>query len=228
MASGFWNERVPSAPTSVHAPVWLRLEDLVVLTIVSACALEASSKLLGVGDPIVQSWLVIGWTAAAARRLLAWRHGQGSLHFDRLSQTLIVVGCTAPLFLMPLVNPSSGDGSMGGRLSSPFWLQAIGGLSILVSLVAPFCARHSRVLFDGTRRFAPSLPGVELGARATGFILLAASPQAIAAVCVTGLLRSWTESQGQTSPVPVASRSIDSTSSREASRPDGSLELLPA
>lgn len=227
MASGLGNERVPSALTSVDARVSLRLDDLVVLTIVSACALEASSKLLGVRDPIVQSFLVIGWTAAAARRLVAWRHGQGPLHLDRPSQKLTVVACTAPLFLMQLVNPWS---MTGGRLSSPFWLQAIGGLSILVSLLAPFCVRRSRMLVDrtpGSGRPSLSLPEVEFWARAIGFILLTASPAVLAAVCVSGTLRRWTASHGPVGSVSVAPASIDIAPSRNIRR-DGSLKLLPA
>jgi hypothetical protein len=231
MASGLANAPVPDVPRSVHAGVRLRFDDLVVLTIVSACALEASTKLLGVSDPIVQSLLVIAWTAAAARRLVAWRHGQGPARLDRLSQKLTVVACTAPLFVMQLLNPTSRDWSTSAPLSLPFWLHASGGLFIVISLLAPFCAQASRRLIDrsrGPERNGLSLGDVEFQARVIGFILLTGSPVVGAAVCAGMMLKHWTEPQGATSPVAAASAGITDDSPREMCRADGTLNLLPA
>jgi len=215
MASGLPNEPVPSA-TSVRGRARLRVDDLVVLTIVSACALEASSKLLNVQSPIARSLLVIAWTAAAARRLVAWRHGQDPVHLERLSQRLTVAACTVPLFVMQLLNPSTRNWSTDASLSLPLWFQALGGLFILVSLLAPFCPR-SRVGWPA--RPSIPLPAVEFYTRAIGFILLSASPSVVVAVCACVVVRSWTE------PRPAT---IDSASSREICDRDASLNLLPA
>jgi hypothetical protein len=222
MASGLPNEPVPSA-TSVRGRARLRVDDLVVLTIVSACALEASSKLLNVQSPIAQSLLVIAWTAAAARRLVAWRHGQDPVHLERLSQKLTVVACTVPLFVMQLLNPSTRDWATDASLSVPLWFQALGGLFILISLLAPFCARRSRVR-SPDRPNIP-LPAVEFYARAIGFILLTASPSVVVAVCACVVVRSWTEPRPLAGP---ATATIDSASSREICGRDASLDLLPA
>jgi hypothetical protein len=230
MAPGLSNEPVPLA-ASVRGRARLRVDDLVVLTIVSACALEASSKLLNVESPFARSLLVIAWTAAAARRLVAWRHGQDPVHLERLSQKLTVAACTVPLFVMQLLNPSAPGWSTSDLHFLPVWLQAVGAVSIMVSLLAPFCAGPGRMRRDhlrgpGRPRFSP--PAVEFYARAIGFVLLTGSPSVVAAVCGCVVLRSWTESHGQGGSVSVASATFDSASSSEVSHRDGRLGLLPA
>jgi hypothetical protein len=212
----------PAASTSVAASTRLRVDDAVVLAIVTACGLEASSKLLHVQNPIVQTLLVVAWSAAAARRLVAWRHGQGAVRFDRLYQQLTVVACTAPLFAMPLLNPSASNWSGGGLFSLPSWLQASGGLLIVMSLLVPFCAPP-----ESSAEPRPLISGAEFYGRAVGFILLAVSPWFAAAVCVSFVFRKRLSSN-EAGLSPVASAPSVPASSRRVYRRDGTLDPVPA
>jgi hypothetical protein len=148
----------------------------VVLAIVSACALEASSRFLAVQGPIAQSLLVIAWTAAAARRLVAWRHGHGPVPVERLSQGLTIVACAVPIVVMQSLNPSSREWPAIALASFPSSLHLAGALFIAFGVLAPFWVPRSRM-------------GVEFYARAIGFILLTASPLVAAVVAGCVMLR---------------------------------------
>lgn len=117
----------------------LHVADLVVLTIIGGGALDASTKLLAAPNPFVQSVLVIVFTAAAAQRLLAWRHGtRRTVSIEGASQTITIVVAAAPWFLLPLLRQPFQNWLQWAPLAFPLPLRVIGACLMMSGVLGPF------------------------------------------------------------------------------------------
>ena len=135
----------PLAQPFARVPVRVHVTDLVVLAIVGGFALEVSTKLLSGGDALVQSVLVIAWTAAAARRLVDWRHGKSRpLALEGASQALAVVVGMAPWFLFPLMDGSFQNWWPWASIAFPPLFRIIGASLIMCGCAGPILGRAAK------------------------------------------------------------------------------------
>jgi hypothetical protein len=160
---------------------YLHLPDLVVLAIAGGVALEASTALLPVGHRILQTVVVIAWTAGAARRLVAWRHGKGRvLPVDDVPEMLLVAAGMTPWILLPLMRDPAGAWPLWAPLAFPGSLRVVGGCLAMAAVIGPFWTASGRGTTAALQRRAAvrtlNRPGLDACACAAGFFLLSASP----------------------------------------------------
>lgn len=198
----------------------LHVADIVVLAIVGSCALDASAKLLSAPNPVVQSVVVIACTAAASKRLVAWRHGGcRPLSIERPSQAIAVVAGVAPCFLLPLLRQPFQDWSLWVPIVFPLSLRVIGASLMMCGVFGPFwLALRGRgasvgvgesTLRDATR------PGVDACAHAMGLFLLSSSPL-IGVLTTSWLTMQWCVDREQSTPTPsFATGTMDAAHIRE-------------
>ena len=167
------------AQTPGRAAVYRYVADLVVLAIAGGCVMEASAQLLSVYNPVVLALMVIAWTAAAAKRLVAWRHGtRGAISIRGASQTITIVAGMAPWFLLPLVRQPLQDSTLWAPLAFPLFLRVVGACLMMSGVFAPF--------WVALRGSGPSTGDTGFALSAIGFFLLSSSP--LVGVLTTGWL----------------------------------------
>jgi hypothetical protein len=165
----------------------VHVADLVVLAVAGGVAFNASAALLPVGHPALQAVAVIVWTAGAARRLVAWRHGKGRvLAVDGAPEMLLVAAGMVPWILLPLMNDPVQTWPVWAPLAFPASLRVLGACLTMAGVVGPFWmargagaapARARQVA--GARQAAVRTlnpPGLDVCVCAAGFFLLSASP----------------------------------------------------
>jgi hypothetical protein len=168
----------PRTQPLARVPVRLHVPDLVVLTIVGGCVLEASAKLLSGPDPLVQILLVIAWTAAAAKRLVDWRHGKApAVALEDAPHPLALAVGMAPWFGLLLMDGSFQNWSPWASITFPPPFRIVGAVVIVSGVLGPFwIALRTRTTFARAGGFA----------YAFGFLLLSSSP--LIGVLATGWL----------------------------------------
>lgn len=116
----------------------IHVADLGALAIVGGLVLDGSAKLLSAPNPLVQLVLVIACTAAAAKRLVAWRHGKGPpISIERPSQTIAIVAGVAPWFLLPLFHQPLHEWPLWAPIAFPPALRVIGACLMVSGMFGP-------------------------------------------------------------------------------------------
>ena len=184
----------PVAQPLARVPVRIHVPDLVVLLIVGGCVLEASAKLLTGPDALVQILLVIAWTAAAAKRIVDWRHGKApALTLEEAPQPFALVVGMAPWFVLLMMDGSFQNWSPWASITFPPLFRIVGAVVIVAGVLGPFWValrrRSTLVRADGF-------------AYAFGFLLLSSSP--LIGVLATGWL-ALRYSVHRELPAPAAS-----------------------
>jgi len=163
------------------------LADLIVIVVVIERVLTATSRLLGVVDPITAVLLTLGWTSTAAQRIIAWRkgaaplfqHGQFASDLRSKPVTVIALGVT-PWVLLPPVQQLFQHASVLTPLAFPLWLRATGTVLMLCGVFRPFWQARSRDPHRGSATMATPAGVATLTAgalaHAMGVFLLSASP----------------------------------------------------
>ena len=160
---------------------------------VGGCVLEASTKLLAAPGVLVQTVLVIAWTATAAKRLVDWRHGKSRvLTLEGGSQALAVVAGMAPWFML-LMDGAFHSLSPLDSFTFPPVFRFFGAILIICGILGPF-----RVA--GRRGRAPAHAGGF--AYAFGFLLLS-SP--VIGVLATGCWLAMSYCVQRESRIPAPS-----------------------
>jgi len=154
----------------------LHVADLVVLAVVGGCVLDLSTKLLSPPNPLVQAVFIVACTAAAAKRLVAWRHGTCQpIVIEAPSQTIAIVAGVAPWFLLPALH----DSPLWSPVTFPPALQVIGAVLMMSGVIGPFwvaLTSSGASALAGASPAATSLrPDMHICARALGFFLLSAN-----------------------------------------------------
>ena len=113
----------------------LHVADLIVLAVVGGCVLDLSTKLLSTPNPLVQAVFIVACTAAAAKRLVAWRGGTCQpIVIEAPSQTIAIVAGVAPWFLLPALHESP----LWAPVTFPPALQVIGAVLMMSGVIGPF------------------------------------------------------------------------------------------
>jgi hypothetical protein len=157
----------------------LHVADLVVLAVVGGCVLDVSTKLLSAPNPLVQAIFIIACTAAAAKRLVAWRHGTSEpITIEGPSQMVAIVAGVAPWFLLPALHQPLHEWPLWTPVTFPPALQVIGAVLMLSGIFGPFwiaLTSSGPSALAGASPAASSLrPDMQLCARALGHFLLSA------------------------------------------------------
>jgi hypothetical protein len=117
----------------------LHVADLVVLALIGGGVLDTSATLLAAPNPIVQSVVVFAFSAAAAKRLLAWRHGtRRTISLQGASQTITIVVAAAPWFLLPLLRQPFQNWLQSAPLAFPLPLRVVGACLMMSGVLGPF------------------------------------------------------------------------------------------
>jgi hypothetical protein len=163
--------RTPQAPA-----VRLRGADLVVVAIACGSVMQASAKLLPPPDLVLQSVLVVAWTAMAVRRLLAWRHGRvGPVKVQGVAQGAAIACGLAPWVLLTVMETPLGAESTWAVATAPHSLRLFGACLVVWGVLGPFwlaLRRRPPQSDDGADLGQFTMPGADRFAHAAGVFLL--------------------------------------------------------